>query len=264
MYFAVAFLLVVLFCVLLAVLVRRTTVLEYERGLRYVRGRYRALLGPGQYWSVPLFVTLRKVDVRPRFVTVAGQEVLSADGVTLKASLAANFEVADPARAVNTVQNFQDTLYLELQLAFREIVGSVDIDTLLNQRPDLSKRLVEAVEPRAREIGLRLISANLKDLMFPGKLKEIFAQVVSARKEGLAALEKARGETAALRNLANAARLIESNPSLMQLRLVQALGQSTGNTLVLGVPSPVVPVPVRGKAVAKGKQPLVPEGDDRE
>jgi regulator of protease activity HflC (stomatin/prohibitin superfamily) len=255
MYVAAGLLLFVLLCVLLSALVRRTTVLEYERGLRYVRGRYHALLGPGQYWTIPLFVTLRKVDVRPRFVTVPGQEVLSADGVTLKLSLAAGFEVADPARAVNGVQNFQEALYLELQVALREIVGSVDVDTLMAGRPDLSKRLMEAVEPRARAYGLRLLSANLKDLMFPGKLRETFAQVVSARKEGLAALEKARGETAALRNLANAARLVEANPSLMQLRLVQVLGQSTGNTLVLGVPAPTVPVPVRGKGAPKGGPP---------
>lgn len=110
MYIAAGFLLFVLLLVLLSVLFRRTTVLEYERGLKYVRGRYRALLEPGQYWTSPLFVTLRKVDVRPRHVTVSGQEVLSADGVTLKLSLAAGFEVADPARAVNAVQNFQEAL----------------------------------------------------------------------------------------------------------------------------------------------------------
>ena len=78
-------------------------------------------------------------------------------------------------------------------------------------------------------------------------MKEIFAQVVNARKEGLAALEKARGESAALRNLANAAKMIDDNPNLMQLRLVQSLGQSTGNTLILGMPSNATPVPVSKK-----------------
>ena len=87
--------------------------------------------------------------------------------------------------------------------------------------------------------------------MFPGKLKEIFAQVVNARKEGLAALEKARGETAAMRNLANAARMMESNPNLMQLRLLQALGKSSGNTLILGMPPHTMPVHVSKEQDAK-------------
>ena len=82
--------------------------------------------------------------------------------------------------------------------------------------------------------------------MFPGKLKEIFAQVVNARQEGLAALEKARGETAAWRHLANAARMLATHPGLMQLRLIQALKESSGHTLMLGLPAQSLPVVVPG------------------
>ena len=89
--------------------------------------------------------------------------------------------------------------------------------------------------------------------MLPGDLKRIFAQEVAARKEGLAALERARGETAALRNLANAARMIEDNPALMQLRLLQQLGTTGGNTVVLGE-SAVIPVAKRNRPAGKGKE----------
>jgi regulator of protease activity HflC (stomatin/prohibitin superfamily) len=224
--------------------VKRITVLEYEKGLKYVKGKFKTVLEAGQYWYMPFFTVIQKLDVRPRFVSITGQEVLSSDGVTLKVSLAANYEIVDADVAINKVQSFQEALYLELQLALREIVGSADIDTVLNSRNELSQKLTDVTEPKVKNLGLKLISVNLKDIMFPGKLKEIFAQVVNARKEGLAALEKARGETAALRSLANAAKLLEGNPNLMQLRLVQALGQSSGNTLILGMPSHATPVPV--------------------
>jgi regulator of protease activity HflC (stomatin/prohibitin superfamily) len=224
--------------------VKRVTVLEYEKGLKYVKGKFKTVMDAGQYWYMPFFTVIQKLDIRPRFVSITGQEVLSSDGVSLKVSLAANFEIADADVAINKVQSFQEALYLELQLALREILGSADIDTVLNSRNELGKRLMDLTEPKVNDLGLKLISVNLKDIMFPGKLKEIFAQVVNARKEGLAALEKARGETAALRNLANAAKMIEGNPNLMQLRLVQALGQSSGNTLILGMPSNATPVPV--------------------
>ena len=105
----------------------------------------------------------------------------------------------------------------------------------------------ELTEKKIQELGLKLLSVNIKDIMFPGQLKQIFAQVVKARQEGLAALEKARGETAALRNLAGAAKMIESNPNLMQLRFIQALGESSGNTLVLGMPSQTTTVPIKPK-----------------
>ncbi|MBI4316920.1 MAG: hypothetical protein HY675_00400 [Chloroflexi bacterium] len=91
--------------------------------------------------------------------------------------------------------------------------------------------------------------------MFPGELKKVFSQVVKARQEGLAALEKARGETAALRNLANAARLVEEKPTLLQIRMLQQLGEGSGNILVLGVPPAGMPLPLRGKEGKHQREP---------
>ncbi len=250
-YFLAIVVLVVVVVIFLKLGVRRITLLEYEKGLKYVMGKFQSVLEPGQYWYMPFFTIMQKIDVRPRFVSITGQEVLSSDGVTLKVSLAANFEITDPNTAINKVQSFQESLYLELQLALREIIGATDIDTVLSGRNELSQKLMEITEPKVTELGLRLISVNLKDIMFPGKLKDIFAQVVKAKKAGLAALEKARGETAALRNLANAAKMIEDNPNLMQLRLVQALGEASGNTLILGMPSQSMPIPISKEKAAK-------------
>lgn len=232
---------------------KRITILEYERGLKYRNGKFQTVLGPGCYWYLPFVATLHKIDVRPAYASISGQEVLSSDGVTIKISLAANYEVTDPYVAINKIQNYRDALYLELQLALRDIIGSMDIDTVLNSRSEIQTKLMELTAAKAAELGLKLHSASVKDIMFPGKLKELFAQVVNAKKEGLATLERARGETAALRNLANAAKLIESNPSLLQLRLLQALGQSAGSTLVLGVTPNGQIVPVK-KGVAESGQ----------
>jgi regulator of protease activity HflC (stomatin/prohibitin superfamily) len=262
MWYAVA----AVFAVLVGIVVvkyglRRATMYEFERGLKYVRGRFQAVLPPGQYWYWAWFAAIRRVDVRPRFASITGQEVLSSDGVTLKVSLAANYELENAAAAINTVQNFQEALHLELQLALRQIISGVDIDSLLATRDEISHKLAAMTEARARELGLRLISVGVKDIMFPGKLKDVFAQVVSARKEGLAALEKARGETAALRNLANAARMLESNPALMQLRVLQTLGGTSSNTLVLGLPAQTTALPIKSTTPqAPEIPPQSPEG----
>ena len=236
--------------------IRRVTIFEYEKGLQYYKGKFKTLLEPGQYWYVPFVTTIDKIDVRPCFVSITGQEILSSDGITLKLSLAAQYEIADPYIAVCKVRNYSESLHIELQLAIREIIGNAAIDELLENRNQFSTRLFEATENKIRKIGLKLISVNIKDIMFPGPLKQIFAQAVKARKEGLAVLEKARSETAALRKLANAAKMIESNPNLMNLRLVQALGESSGNTLVLGMPSlpSVLPVKNTGREIDKQKE----------
>ncbi|MHC5036968.1 MAG: slipin family protein [Planctomycetota bacterium] len=228
---------IVVVAVFLWTSVRRTVVFEYEKGMKYVGGRFEGVLEPGAYWHIPFFTTLRKVDVRPRFISIVGQEVLSSDGVTLKVSLAAKYQIADPDKATHKIQSYEGALYLELQLALRQIIGGADIDSVLSTRSEMSKQLVELTASRMEEIGLTLLTVSVKDIMFPGALKEIFAQVVNARQEGLASLERARGETAALRHLANAAKMLESNPNLMSLRVLQTLGESSGNTLVLGMPA---------------------------
>ncbi|GAC1639633.1 MAG: hypothetical protein NVS9B14_20910 [Candidatus Acidiferrum sp.] len=101
---------------------------------------------------------------------------------------------------------------------------------------------MELTSSKAQALGLKLISADVKDIMFSGEMKKAFAQVIKAQKDGLAALERARGETAALRHLANAARTLNDNPNLLQLRALQSLGESSGNTLVLGVPNGTIPI----------------------
>ena len=254
-YLASSIVLIILLVLLVKYGLRRITILDYEKGLLYRQGRFSTTLGPGQYWYTPLLTLIQKLDLRPRFVSITGQEVLSSDGVTLKVSLAAHYEITDPVAATNRAQNFQDALYLELQIALREIIGSADIDTVLNSRSEFSQKLLAMTEAKAQNLGLNLISVHVKDILFPGKLKEVFAQVVSARKEGLAILEKARGETAALRSLANAAKMIEANPNLMQLRLVQSLGQSSGNSLVFGMPpTPSIPIQAESPKTAAADQ----------
>ena len=221
---------------------KRVIVYEYQRGLRYRRGHYVSTLGPGLYWVFPLFSSIVPIDVRPESITITGQDVISADGVTLKVSVAAEFQVADPNVAVNKTANFRTGLYLSLQMALREIVGREKIDAILENRAGFGAKLMEISAKKSLEYGLKLISADVKDLMFPGEMKKAFALVVRAQKEGQAALERARGETAALRSLANAARMMDDNPNLLQLRALQALEVSSGNTLLLGLPNGSAPV----------------------
>jgi regulator of protease activity HflC (stomatin/prohibitin superfamily) len=233
------------------VLVRRVTIFEYERGVKYTRGKLVGILEAGPHWITPIFTKVEKVDVRPRIVAIPGQEVLSADGVTLKVSLAASYKMSDPAKAINEVEDCHAALYVVLQLALREIVGSAAIDDVLAERATFGQRLMELGAEQASELGLTLLSADVKDIMFPGPLRQVFAQVVAARKEGQAALERARGETAALRHMANAANLMERNPALLQLRAIQSVGDSSGNTLIMGIPPQSAPLPIKAEETEK-------------
>ncbi len=132
-------------------------------------------------------------------------------------------------------------IYQEAQLLVRDLIAAMPVDDLLLQRAGVSERLFTSLSAKAGEVGVMLDGAGLKDIMFPGALKQIFAQVVEARKGSLASLERARGETATLRHLANAAKLLDGNPSLVTLKTLEAMGTGR-HTIVLGVPQAVLPL----------------------
>lgn len=217
---------------------------EGYAGLLYHKGKFVEVLGAGRHIRWGRHYTLAAQDVRKTSLLVAGQDVLTADNVGFKLSLLVNYQVTDPVKAAHETQNWQGDLYNAVQLALRTVVGGVAVETLLGQRLDIGAQLLARVQPEAAKIGLNVLTVEVKDVMFPADLKRAFSDVLKAKQEGQAALERARGESAALRNLANAARVLDGNPALMNLRLMQSLSaaQNAGNTLVFGVPGGFVPL----------------------
>src|SRR5687768_12356232 len=200
-------------------MIHRATIHETEVGLLYRRGRFERLLAAGRHWLFGSHVRVNRVDTRRRLLTVGSQEVLTSDSVQLRVSVIVAFRVGDPARALHEFESYEHELHLVAQLALRAAVGQHTVDDLLERRLDLGAQLSELVATMAPDLGLAIESVQLRDLMLPGNLKSAYAEVLQARAEGRAALERARGESAALRSLANAARVMDSTPGLMNLRL---------------------------------------------
>jgi regulator of protease activity HflC (stomatin/prohibitin superfamily) len=245
--FVIALIAVLVFILgrLLSAILRRTTVHDYEVGLHYVSGRLRRTLPPGGHWLWRPFSTVRLVDLRTRIVTVPAQEVLSADNVSVRASLLLRYKVVRPELAINGAVDFEEAIYADAQLALREIAGGLAVEDLVAKRDELGAALEARVKPRAEILGIALESAGIKDLIFPPMLRQVFHQVVEARKASQASLERARGEVATLRSLANAARMLENNPGLLALRTLQTATDGK-HTLVLGAAGPFLPLPTPG------------------
>ena len=236
--------LVLLLMVVGSRLLRSITILEYERALKFEHGQFVAVVGPGKYRYLPHRTRFHSVDTRLVHEAVSGQEVLSSDAVAFKASLLASYRIVDPKLAVLETQNVQEAVHSALQLGLRALISGRTAEELLQRRSEGSALLLGEAEPLLAKVGVALEQVALRDLTLPGDLKKAFSQVAQARQEGLAALERARGETAALRNLANVAQLMERHPSLLQLRLLQTISERSGNTVVVGSPpnfGPIIP-----------------------
>jgi regulator of protease activity HflC (stomatin/prohibitin superfamily) len=217
---------------------------EGYAGLLYHNGKFVEVLAPGRHVRWGRNFTLNAQDTRKTTLSVPSQEILTADNVSLKFSLAVTHQMIDPAKAAHETQYWQAELYNSAQLALRTVISGFAVEALLTQRTAIGAQLVALMQPEVFKIGINVLAVEVKDVIFPADLKRAFAETLKAKQEGQAALERARGETAALRNLANAARVLDGNPALMNLRLVQSLtaAQNAGHTLVFGMPGGFVPL----------------------
>ena len=235
-------------------LIGSVTVHEYERGVRFVSGRFVGLAAAGTAYYLRPTTEIRVLDVRPTSMTIEGQEVMTSDGVALKISLVARYVIGDAAAYVLADSASGRTMYLDIQLGLREIVAGRTIDEVLAARTTIGPEILALVAPQVVTIGIELTAVEVRDVMVPAELKRAFAAVVAARHEGAASLERARGETAALRSLANAGRMVADNPGLLSLRVVQELSARGGNTVVLGLDG-TGSAPSTAAAVSRGRQP---------
>jgi regulator of protease activity HflC (stomatin/prohibitin superfamily) len=202
-------------------------------------GRHAATLGPGlhAFWKGAVRLRVFRVDLREQVVDVAGQEIMTADKVTLRLNAVVTFKVADALLAVTVVEDHRQALYREAQLALRAVVGTRELDALLADKDAVARELDEGLRPRVRPFGIEVTSLGIRDVILPGEMKELMNKVTEAKKAAEATFITRREETAAMRSQANTARILESSPTLMRLRELEALEKVAAKsnlTVVLG------------------------------
>ncbi|WP_170323949.1 slipin family protein [Cryptosporangium phraense] len=210
----------------------KVTVMEYERVVTYVDGVRGAVLGPGRHGYRAGRTTLVRIDLRPALLTVPGQELLTADGLTVKVSALVSWRVADPAGYHASAERPLDVLYAAVQTVLRDRVAGLALEAAIRDRGALGDGLTAPVAAAAEAVGIAVDSVAVKDLMLGAELRRAFAETALTVERGRAELERARSEAAALRTLANAARLVEEHPSLLHLRTLQ-VAADPGTTVVL-------------------------------
>ncbi len=225
---------------------KRVVIYEGREALLYRGGRVVRTLKAGTHWVLGVNTFVQHFDLREATLTVAGQEVLTADQLTLKISAVLRYEVTNVGQVARVAQNYLEQLHLAVQEALRAAVAAKKLEDLLAQRDDIVTTMTASVTEQAARIGVKVLRLTLRDFMLSGELKQAYAETVKARLDGQASLERARGETAALRHLLNATQLMEAHPGLFQLRYLQTIDQAVtegkGHTLMVGLPKEFTPV----------------------
>ena len=207
------------------------TVAPYERILVYDGGALARVLETGRSMLSRLDRELKLVtmDLRIQERTITGQEVMTADKVSLRMNVLFSYRVTDPVRAVESVSTLEDALYSEAQMASRRGVAGLRLDQLLEDRRGASDRMTSEVAERAAAWGVEVLRVDVKDVVLPGEMKALLNRVIEAEKQAAAQVILRREETAATRSQANTAKMLEASPTLMRLRELEALKEIAGS-----------------------------------
>ena len=248
---------------------RALIIKDTHRGLLYEDGVLKKTLEVGRYEypSPPLFgrraeVEIVLVDVRERELTIKGQEILTSDKVAIRVSILTQFQVVDPVAAMEKVVSHEDRLYSDVQLAARRALAAMTLEQILTSRNQLSEDILSDVTDAAASYGVKVLRADVKDLIFPGNLQEIMNRVLTAERLSQAQLVEARtkaereaiearssaevermaaqsqaavqniraeADAATLRVQAEAGAAYTTNPALLRIRELEALSALSAN-----------------------------------
>jgi regulator of protease activity HflC (stomatin/prohibitin superfamily) len=198
---------------------------EFHVGVLTLQGQMQELLAPGNhgFWRFNRQVAVTCVDLRSQIAEVSGQEILTRDKVGLRLNMSAVWRFTDVRQAMAQMPKPADHVYRELQFGLRAAVGEQTLDALLENKSAIDQTVLAQVRERLQGTGIALESVGVKDIILPGEMKTILAQVVEAEKSAQANVIRRREETAATRSLLNTAKVMEGNPVALRMKELETL-----------------------------------------
>lgn len=203
----------------------RLDVNEGETGLLFYNGVFQKTLAAGQYffWNHNLKVTAQTIDTRVQHLEISGQEILTADKVSLRVNFICSYQIADPVNIVNKLKDYKTQLHVLVQLILREFTGKYRFDELLRQKDSIGGFVLEKIKERESEFFVEFTDAGVKDIILPGEIRDIMNTVLVAEKSAQASVISRREETAATKSLLDTAKLMDENATLYKLKELEYL-----------------------------------------
>ncbi|MDQ7814279.1 MAG: slipin family protein [Patescibacteria group bacterium] len=231
------------FIIVFVLLISVRQINQYERGVRFTIGKYTGMMQPGWRLVIPIFQTMRKVDIRTKAVEVPYQDAITRDNVSCKINAVIYYRVADAAKSVIEVENIWNAVSQLAQTTMRNVVGELSLDELLSERDQASGRIKELVSTHTQSWGIEVLGVELKDIALPEEMKRTIAKQAEAEREKRAVIISSEGEVAAAENLRKAAEILASSNGALHLRTLNTINDvssDASNTIVFAMPLEVL------------------------
>ena len=229
----------VLIIVLFIVLISVRQINQYQRGVKFRLGRYVKVMEPGWRLIFPIIESMQRVDIRVKAVDVPDQEAITRDNISARINAVIYYKVKDASKAIIEVENFRYAVSQLAQTTMRNVVGEMDLDELLSQREQASKKIRQIVDELTDPWGIQVDNGELKDITLPEEMKRTIGKQAEAERERRAVIIKAEGEVQAAENLSIAAKKLSESSGALHLRTLSTLNDLSSdqsNTVIFAIP----------------------------
>lgn len=212
---------------------------EYERGVVFRLGRIIDLKGPGLIIIWPIIDKLVKVSLRTITMDVPPQDIITKDNITVKVNAVVYFRPIEPVKAVTEIEDYYFATSQIAQTTLRSILGQSTLDDLLTNREQLNAALQKVIDQQTEPWGVKVTTVEVKNVDLPNEMLRAIAKQAEAERERRAKIIHAEGEFQAAQKLADAAKIIQSEPAALQLRFLQTLTEIStekNSTIIFPVP----------------------------
>ena len=214
-------------------------VAEYQKARLYFNRKLVRILDAGTYyfWKTSVKVDVDFVDIRLTRMDITGQEILSADKVSLRINFVCNYRITDYVRILTEIDDYAEQMHVAAQLALREYVGKYKLDEILENKDRMSEFVFAKLKEKEKNLFVEITDAGVKDIILPGEIRDIMNTVLVAEKRAQANVITRREEVASTRSLLNTAKLMEENKTLYKLKeleYVERICENVGNISLNG------------------------------
>jgi regulator of protease activity HflC (stomatin/prohibitin superfamily) len=215
---------------------------QYERGVILTLGSFTGVVTPGLRIIVPIFQRIIRVDIRIQTQDIPKQEVITKDNVPVSINAVVYFQVDKPEFVILKIQDYQYAITQYAQTALRDVIGGVELDTLLTEREHLAEQIKDIVEKETQDWGLEVTAIKMQDIELPADMKKVMAKQAEAERERRATIIRAQGEVTASENLKKAMENMSASGaiSLRTLQTIESTSINPGHTVIFTLPTEIL------------------------
>jgi len=216
---------------------------EYERAVVFTFGRFQSVMGPGLVLLIPFIQEMVRVDLRIQVIEIPTQDVISKDNVSMKVDAVLYFNVVNAEHAIIKVQDYMPATVMLAQTTLRAVLGQHQLDEMLSERTKLNDDVQSILDAQTETWGIKVSNVEIRTVELTENMIKAIAKQAEAERDRRAKIIHAEAEFQAAQTLTNAAKILSSDPSAMQLRYLQTLteiGAEQNSTVIFPMPLDIV------------------------